>query len=184
MIGLFIGSFNPPTLAHLNICLNLKSMFSKIIFIPVNTNLKYLVSMENRINMLSYYTKKYSFLEIDDIMKNYSYFDYRILDLLKKKYLNITIIMGSDLFNNLDKFNNYEYLIKNYSFIIVTRDNIDIESIINNKYKDYKKHFKIVRYNSDISSTKARDLIKKKENIKDILDKDVAFYIEKHNLYF
>ena len=40
MIGLFVGSFNPPTLAHLDICLKLKNEFNKIIFIPVNTNNK------------------------------------------------------------------------------------------------------------------------------------------------
>ena len=117
-------------------------------------------------------------------MNKYSYFDYRILDLLKKKYKDITIIIGSDLFNNLDKFDNYQYLIKNYSFIIITRDELNIESIINNKYNLFKEHFQIIKYNSNISSTKARDLIKNKHNTKDILDKDIALYITKHNLYF
>ena len=113
MIGLFIGSFNPPTLAHLKICLKLKKRFSKIIFIPVNTKNKDLVSLNHRINMLNLYKMQYPFLDIDSIMNDYSYFDYRILDLLKKKYGNVKIIIGSDILDNLDKYDNKDYILDN-----------------------------------------------------------------------
>lgn len=184
MIGLFIGSFNPPTLAHLQICLSLKKMFSKIIFIPVNTKEKKLVSMYHRINMLKIYTKKYSFLEVDNIMENYSYFDYRILDLLKRKYHNVKVIVGSDILNNLKNFDNKKYLISNYEFIVITRDSFDAEKIINNYYGDYKKNFIVHQYTSDISSTKVREYIKNKMDTKKFLDMEIDFYIRENQLYF
>ena len=40
MIGLFIGSFNPPTMAHLNISLLLLDKLEKVVFIPVNSKEK------------------------------------------------------------------------------------------------------------------------------------------------
>ena len=94
MVGLFIGSFNPPTKAHLEICQMLKNRFQKIVFVPVNTKEKELVSFKDRKMMLSFYTRRYQFLEISDIMNNYSYFDFRILNLLKEKYQDVRIIMG------------------------------------------------------------------------------------------
>ncbi len=184
MIGLFIGSFNPPTLAHLSICLKLKSDFEKIVFVPVNTKDKNLVALKKRFNMLMVYCHKYSFLSVDNIMEKYSYFDYRILDLLKDKYRYVKIIMGSDLLFNLDKFDNYEYILNNYSFVIITRNLYDAKKIIHDKYFNYQKHFKICNYISDCSSTKVRDLIYNKKDTKDYLDVDIASYIKKEHLYF
>ena len=132
-MALFIGSFNPPTLAHLNIALSLKKCFHKIIFIPVNSKSKELVNYKHRVNMLSIYKKKYSFIEIDEIMKNYSYFDYRILDILNKKYHDNNVIIGGDLLKNLKYFDNYEYLLENYMFYVIKRGE-DIDEIIKSDY--------------------------------------------------
>lgn len=182
MIGIFIGSFNPPTVAHLQICLKLHNMFKKIILIPVNTKSKNLISMYHRINMLGLYKRKYSFLEIDNIMEKYSYFDYRILDLLQKKYHNIKIIIGGDLLEKINQFDNKDYLLKNYYFVVIKR-NMDVDNIINSKYKDYCNHFEIIDYNSNISSTLVRDLIKNNKSTKNILDKEVKDYINNNHLY-
>ena len=184
MIGLFIGSFNPPTLAHLNICLKLKKYFEKIIFVPVNSKDKSLVSFNKRYDMLNILKREYSFLDIDDVMEKYSYFDYRILDILKKKYHDIKIIIGSDILFNLPKFDNYEYLVSKYKFVVITRDNIDAKRIINEYFFKYKDNFKIFNFSFDCSSTKVRKLIKEKQDIGDFLDKKVDSYIKENHLYF
>lgn len=183
MIGLFIGSFNPPTLAHLKICLKLKDDFTKIVLVPVNSKDKELISLNNRINMLEILKMKYDFLEIDNIMQNYSFLDYHIIDLLKEKYQNVKIIIGSDLLDKIDTFDNYKYLLENYSFVVIARYHYDAKSIIKKKYTSYQNKFNIIKFNNNTSSTMARELLKNKQDTKNVLDKDVLNYIIKHELY-
>ena len=133
--------------------------------------------------MLSILKNKYPFLEISDIMKKYSYLNYRIIDLLKDKYGDISIIMGSDLLEKFNNFDNYEYLLDNYSFCIVPRNNIDIKKIISEKYSKYKEKFKIIDYQSDISSTLVKELLNKNKSTTNVLDSDVYEYIKENDLY-
>lgn len=184
MVGLFIGSFNPPTLAHINICLKLKDDFEKIVLLPVSSKEKYLIDINKRIEMLSILKNKYRFLEISDIMKKYSYVNYRIVDLLKKEYGELNIIMGSDLLEKLDSFDNYEYLLINYCFTVIPRNNRNINKIINDKYKDYSSKFKILDYQSNISSSLVKELIKENRDVSDFIDKDILDYIKKNKLYY
>lgn len=182
-MALFIGSFNPPTLAHLNIALKLKKEFNKVIFVPVNSKSKRLINFKDRLNMLLIYKRKYVFFDVDDIMKNYSYFDYRILDILKNKYQDNKVIIGSDLLKKITLFDNYEYLLKNYYFYVISRGE-DVSKIIIKDFDKYKDHFNIIDFNLNISSTMARNMIKNKEDLKDILDIDVISYIRNNHLYF
>ena len=182
MIGLFIGSFNPPTKAHLDICRILKNKFKKIVLVPVNSNNKKLISIKDRINMLNILARKNKFLEVSNIMQDYSFLNYRIIDLLKKKYHDINIIMGSDLLEKLNTFDNCKYLLDNYSFTIITREK-DVKRIINDKYHDYINKFSILDYNSPISSTMVREYLINNKDTKNILDTDVFNYIKEHDLY-
>ncbi len=183
MIGLFIGSFNPPTKAHLEICLALSKRFTKIILVPVNSREKELAPISDRINMLNIYKTKEPFLVVDDIMKNYSYLNYRIIDILKRKYGANTLIMGSDLLDKLDTFDNTEYLLTNYYFVIMERNGYNSLDIIHKKYDKYQDRFTIISYHNDISSTLARNLLKKRERNILILDKDILNYINENDLY-
>lgn len=183
-MALFIGSFNPPTKAHLKIALEIRKYLDKIIMIPVNNHDKHLISIKDRINMLAFYQKKYSFIKVDDIMKNYSYFNYHILDLLCQKYNDYNIVIGSDILKKLNAFENSEYILNKYHFYVVTRNGDDVKKIINNDYLDYNDKFKIIDMNFDCSSTIARETIKNKGNLNKILDKDVISYIRNNHLYF
>ena len=183
MIGIFIGSFNPPTMAHINICKKLKYRFNKIVLVPVNSSNKTLISFRKRMNMLYILKNKYPFLEIDMIMEKYSYLNYRIIDILKNKYGDINIIIGSDLLENFSGFDNYEYLLANYSFTVIPRDGIDIEKLIKEKYLKYQDKFNILKYHSSISSSLVRNKIRNNEKVNSYIDKDVYEYIKENNLY-
>ena len=183
MTGIFIGSFNPPTLAHSDIIKIMKKFFDKLVIVPVNSREKHLVDMNRRVEMLELLFHNDSLIIIDDLMKDYSYFNYRVIDLLKKKYGEITLIIGSDLLKNLDKFDNYEYLLSNYQFDVITRED-DAKKIVLEKYYNYFDKFKFIEYHKDISSTKARNLIKEKKDLSNVLDEKVSLYIKEHHLYF
>lgn len=183
MIGLFIGSFNPPTIAHLKICLKLKKIYQKIVFVPVNSKDKNLIDIKKRIDMLSIYTHHYSFLEIDDIMNNYSYLNYRILNILRDKYHNVQIIMGSDLLEKLDSFDNYQELLDNYSFTIITREGFNPRKIIKERYSDYQNKFNIINFNNNISSSIVRELLKENQDTSMVLDPKIFKYIKENDLY-
>ena len=183
MIGIFIGSFNPVTLAHLEICLKLEKEFKKIVLVPVSSKDKELIDINKRIDMLNILKNKYRFLEISDIMKKYSYVNYRIIDLLNNEYGEINLIIGSDLLDKLDSFDNYEYLLNKYSFTVITRSDNNIHDLINKKYFKYKDKFKIINYHSDISSTMVRKLLKENKSTKNVLDSDILNYIKDNHLY-
>ena len=183
MIGIFIGSFNPPTLAHLNIAINLNTKLKKVVFVPVNSKEKTLIELEERIKMLKLLAKKYSFLEVEEIMKKYSYMNYKVIDILKKKYKKISLIIGSDLLEKLDTYDNYHYLLTNYTYTIIPRNNCNIDEIINEKYLKYKDKFQIINYNNTISSSMVRELIKENKDYSKLLDEDIYLYIKNNKLY-
>lgn len=185
-LGIFVGSFNPPTKAHFEISniVYKSNLVDKVIFIPCNSLNKKneLINIKERINMLNLYTKDYDYLLVNDIeyrngSKN---FNYSNLDLIQKEYKEDTlyVIIGSDNFINFSKWDNYEYLLETYNFIIINRNNIDLDLIIKTKYNKYKNKFNIIEYNNTISSTLFRE---NKEN--DIIDNKVLKYIKENNLY-
>ena len=184
MIGLFIGSFNPPTLAHIGIINKIKKRYEKIVLVPVNSKEKHLISFNDRINMLSLLKKDDSKILIDDLMKDYAYLNYRLIDLLKKKYYKIELIIGSDILEKMIFFDNYKYLLENYSFVVITRKKIDVKKIIQDKYYNYSDKFTIIDYHNDISSTMAREYLKEGKDTQGILDKDVYDYIKNKHIYF
>ena len=182
MIGIFVGSFNPVTKAHVEICELLKDEFEKIVLVPVNSRDKRLTSFKDRVNMLNIIARKHNYLQVSLIMKNYSYLNYRIIDLLKEEYQDISIIMGSDLLEKFYTFDNYDYLLENFSFCVISRNN-SVQDLINSKYSKYKNKFKIINYQNNTSSTMVREYLKNKQDTKNILDKDVLEYIKENHLY-
>jgi len=185
-VGIFVGSFNPPTKAHLEIgkYLYQKRILDKIIYVPVNNKEKDLISLFHRINMLKIMLKDYSCFSVSSIMEEIkSNFNYNILKYFEKEYDDIYIIMGSDLFLKFNSFDNKEEMLNKYHFIIVPRDNIDINNIINDNYFKYLFKFRIIDYYNNISSSLVRENLKKKMMITKSLDDKVYDYILQEKLY-
>ena len=178
--GLFVGSFNPITLAHESIANELlkENILDYLYFLPVNSNKTDLISIENRIEIIKRITKEnQSVLNIYDYSKN-GLFN---IDILLKIELDIThIIMGSDLFLRFSKFKNYQDILTKYYLIVINRG-LDIHEYIEENYREYKDKIIIVDKLYAGSSKLAKDDLK--ENHNRYLNTKVLDYIKMNNLY-
>ena len=176
-LGIFMGSFNPPHKGHIGIMNYLldKGYVDKILVVPTLNywNKNNLIDIKDRINMLKFYENER--IVIDTAHNEYIY----TIDLVKeieKDYPKdeLSVIMGADNIINLDKWKNYQELLK-YNIIIMNRSDIDIE-----KYTSkYPNNFTIINdFDMPISSTDIRNKIS--ENF---LDKEILNYIKENNLY-
>ena len=180
--GLFVGSFNPITLAHENIAIDLlnNNILDFIYFLPVNSSKVDLISIDERINMINLIKNNK-----EDVLNIYNYstdglFNFDILNKINEKE-NIThIIMGSDLFLNFNKFKKYKEILNNYKLIIIERNN-NIEKYIDNNYNEYKDNFIIINKEYKGSSFIAKkELLENKNNY---LNNKILKFIKDNKLY-
>ncbi len=171
-IGFFGGCFNPPTNIHINIANKLieAKKLDTVIFIPVNDYYQKdnLVNATHRYNMIKLAINKYSNLKVDDIeikqsKKLFAVDAFKlILDTYSCKYKDAEfyMIMGSDNFDKMPLWKEYEEIKDKYKYIVIDRNK------------------------EEISSTQIRDMIKNSnEKITKYISKDVYEYIKENKLY-
>lgn len=168
-IGFFGGCFNPPTNIHIQIVNNLikQGKIDKVVFIPVNDyyTKKDLVLAKHRYNMLKLAIKNNDKIEVDDIelKENKDLFAVDAFEIITKKYKNngeLFLIMGSDNFNKMPTWKEYESIKDKYKYIVIDRD---------------KK---------EISATQIREMIKNNDkNVIKYLSEEVYNYIVENGLY-
>ncbi|MBR3660729.1 MAG: nicotinate-nicotinamide nucleotide adenylyltransferase [Bacilli bacterium] len=178
--GLFVGSFNPITLAHESIASELlkEKILDYIYFLPVNSKKQDLISIDKRIDMINIITK-----ENQSVLNIYNYSKEGLfnIEILQKIKLGIThIIMGSDLFLKFNKFKNYQEILTNYYLIIINRGT-DINEYIKKNYQDYQDKIIIIDKTYIGSSKLAKDNLK--ESYNKYLNDKVLDYIKRNNLY-
>lgn len=173
-----MGSFNPPHNGHIKVVNYLleKKYIDKILIVPTLNywNKNDLIDIKDRINMLSFFANNNIII---DKKHNDCIYTYDLITKLKDVYPNdeLIIIIGADNVINLSKWKNINKLIK-YPFIIMNRNNIDINKYLNNM----KGNFTILSDYPyiDISSSEIRDKLDSK-----YLDKRVLKYIKENHLY-
>ena len=188
-LGIFGGSFNPVHNMHTNIAEYLinKHYVDKIIFVPTGMKYKYKTNLlDNRY--------RYDMLKLicnDRIsVSDYEFKDNVVYTCETLKYFKdmykddeIYFICGTDNLSYIDEWKNGLEILKNYKILVINRESNDINLLLE-KYKDFKDNIIVVPiYMSDISSTSIRNKIKNKENINELVNKDVLKYIRDNNLY-
>lgn len=190
-IGILGGSFNPPHKMHLEIGLNLinRQYVDKVIYVPTGSKYKYknnLLPNKNRLDMLKLITDKYDYLSVSDYeLKSEVIYTYQTLKHFKEMNPNdeIYFICGTDNLSYMNKWMNSEEILSNYKILVVRRNNENVDNLLD-KFGKYRKNIVVADVEqSDISSTDIREKIKNKENVLDVLDKDVYEYIKKNKLY-
>jgi len=169
-IGLYFGSFNPIHIGHLIIANHVLNELNidKIWFVisPLNP-------FKNSSNLMNEYERFYLVqkaiehdvrLKASDIEFSLPKPSYTVhtLTYLVEKYPehSFSIVMGSDGFQNLDKWKNSEVIIEKYPIIIYKRPGFEVDNKLNAKITIL--HAPLL----EISSTHIRELMKTRKSIK------------------
>ncbi len=193
MIVVYGGSFNPPTIAHLNIANEIVSAVKpkKFIFMPVGNvyNKKDLVSEGKRIEMLSILKKAINEEQTEVLISDFEAKNEKFLgtietlNFISKKYNDdVSFVIGADNLLDIKNWIRVDELLTKYKIIVLGRNNVDISTEIN-KNKLLNKYAKQFIYldnveEMDVSSS----LFRKERDRKTVID-EIYKYIEKNHLY-
>ena len=185
-IGLYFGSFNPIHTGHLIIANHIanNTELNELWFVvsPQNPfkNTKSLLNEQHRLSLVRIAIegeKKLKASNVEFKLPKPSYTADTLLYLSEKYPKHIfSVIMGSDGFQNIEKWKNYKYIINNHNVFIYQRPNFLI--------KETSKNITIVDAPLlEISSTHIRKNIKEKKSIRYLVTDAVMEEIELRNYY-
>ena len=194
IIAVFGGSFNPPTIAHIDLAKQILENINnveKVVFVPVSTryNKDGLASDEERFNMLKNICQNEDKLDVSSIELDSDRQLYTIetLHKIKEQYLDkdIYFILGTDNLKELETWHTSSKLLENFKVIVLERDNDCMEDII--KQDEFLQKYKgsFIRLKSiekiQLSASYIRELVKNKKSIdglvpKQIQDKVIEIY--------
>ena len=186
-IGLFFGSFNPIHHGHLMVAS----------FIANHTDLQQIwlvVSPQNPHKTQTSLLNEYDRLHLaqlaieDDAQIKVSDIEFKLpkpsytidtLTYLQEKYPQhqFHVIMGSDSFQNLPKWKNFEALVKNYQFIVYRRPGFDITE----KFGADVTYLEAPML--ELSATLIRNNCKDGITIRYLVPEDVRLEIERNNYF-
>ena len=196
ILAIFGGSFNPPLNSHFSLAEQMLTEYKnieKVIFVPVSTkyNKRGLLSNEHRYNMLKLVCDKNEDFEVSDVelVQEEQLDTLKTLELMQDEYPDYTLCftMGTDNLKLISKWRLAEELVTSFKFLIIERDEDNMDEIINNDdfLMKHKDSFMKVKENirSNISSTFVREKIKRGKSIRYFTPDEVYNYIKENNLY-
>ena len=186
-IGLYFGSFNPVHTGHLIIAnhfLNFTDL-RKIWFVVSPQNpfkeQSSLLNEYHRLHLLKLAIEDDNRIKALDIEFNLPKPSYTATTLihLEEKYpgYKFRIIMGSDSFQNLHKWKNYQSIVKNYSIYVYRRQGFEVKNDVNADLTIVEAPL------IQISATDIRQLIKEKKSIRYLVPDKVREEIESGGYY-
>lgn len=185
MVILYGGAFNPPTKAHLAVINHLIELYPNCQLILLPTGNQYqkqdLIAFEHRVAMLNQMIEEIPYhIQISDYEMTTSTYEGTYYTL--KHFHHPHFVIGADQLENINRWIRYPDVVIENQFIVIPRNNIDIESIFatNALLHQYKDHFTVIQSFKplDIASSQYRLHLQSH-----ILHPKVLEYIEKNNLY-
>lgn len=186
-IGLYFGSFNPIHIGHLIIANHIlnETEIEKIWFIVSPQNpfkeSKVLLNEYDRLHLIRLATQDDNRIKCSDIEFSLSKPSYtsNTLAFLSEKHHehNFSIIMGSDSYQNLNKWKNYEAIVNNYDIYVYLRKDHAIKDAI--KKKPIILNAPLI----EISASQIRENIKAGKSIRYLVPEIVREEIETRKLY-
>lgn len=163
-LGFFGGCFNPPTIAHIELIEKTikENNLDKVYFVPMGDNYPKdgLIPAYHRIKMLESVLKDKMDLLYTSVFSPYPMTAADCFREIEEEFKDSEnfYIMGSDNFSNIETWPEYEFLMQNFKYIILDRD-------------------------QKISSRKVRMRLKKGQSVKDLIYEEVEQYIIDNKLY-
>ncbi|MEO5943753.1 MAG: nicotinate (nicotinamide) nucleotide adenylyltransferase [Ferruginibacter sp.] len=186
-IGLYFGSFNPIHVGHLIIASHIitNTELDELWFVvsPQNPFKKKnsLLNEHHRLNLVRTAIEGEKKLRASNVEFKLPKPSYTIdtLTYLAEKYPDhiFSIIMGSDSFQNLKKWKNYELLLEKYEILIYKRPGFEVVEKLKGNIKTMDAP------NLQISSTHIRELIRNNKSIRYLVTDDVREVIENNSYY-
>lgn len=187
-VGLFFGSFNPIHIGHLIIADHVAqySDLSEVwLVVSPHNPLKKKASLANdhdRLHLVQLAIENNPRLKVSSIEFSLPKPSYTIdtLTYLREKYPDkeFCLIMGGDSLMSIEKWKNYEQLLRDYSIYVYQRPGYgDIPVEYTSKVKF------LIAPLLDISSTMIRERIQDKKSIRYLVPDKVCQYIEGSNMY-
>jgi nicotinate-nucleotide adenylyltransferase len=186
-IGLYFGSYNPIHIGHLIIgshVANSTDMQQVWFVVSPQNPLKpssVLLNEYQRLHLVKLAVEGDDQLRASDVEFKLPRPSYTIdtLTYLHEKYPQhqFSVILGSDSFQNLPHWKNFELLIKNYSFIIYSRPGFEISDFYGAKAQILDAPL------LEISATAIRQAIKNGKSVRYLLTDAVREEIEKTGYY-
>lgn len=212
-VGLFGGTFNPVHLGHLRAAEIVQEKFrlDEVLFIPSyippHKDTSDVVSPSHRLKMVELSLRSSSHfvpssIEIDAKGKSYSIIT---LNRIKKLYPEALIffILGVDAFLEIDTWKDYEHVLKQCFFVVISRpgyNSYEAKKKLKGKY--LKKMYEFSRSEAltdkllssfiifflpidavNVASTDIRDRIRRSESIEAMVSVEVEAYIKENKLY-
>ncbi len=187
MVGLYFGSFNPVHNGHLIIAQHLlnTNQVDEIWFVlsPQNPFKKSgsLLNEHHRYFLLQEAIEGVRNMKVSNVEFKLPRPSYTVntLAYLQEKYptTKFSIIMGSDSFQNLDKWKNVEVIIERYPIIIYKRPGFEIQNTIQANIAVAEAPL------LQISSTQIRQMIKNGQSIRYMVPDTLRIEIENKGYY-
>lgn len=192
-IAVFGGSFNPPTIAHIEIIRKIADIdyIDKVIVIPVGDfyNKKDLAPANHRLNMLKHIEDDNITVSDIEIKASYQYKTYETLAKLQELYPDDTLsfVVGADNLEEINTWVKAEELLKNFKIFVLERKGYSVDNIIKNcsLLKKYRKNIQSEYLNlgTGVSSTEVRNNIFNNKPIDKLVDYETEQYIYNHHIY-
>jgi nicotinate-nucleotide adenylyltransferase len=186
-IGLYFGSFNPIHNGHLiiaNHILNETALDKIWIIVSPQNPFKEsnnLLNSYDRLHLVSKAVENDNRIKASDIEFHLPKPSYTVTTLayLKEKYPEheFFVIVGSDSFQNLAKWKNFETIVQNYTLIIYKRPGFEITNNLGAQIEIMDAPL------LEISATYIRELVRRNKSIKYLVPESIEQEIQNNRFY-
>ena len=187
--ALFGGSFDPLTKAHLDVIEKLSERFDEVVVMPskISPFKQDVTAVDGavRLNMLTTSTStlknvEVSSFELDSDKVSYTY---NTVAHLIENGKNITLVMGSDMISSLDKWRNFDYLIKNVTFYFIPRPFFEMDYEKIEEYRKMGAQIEIADFVGEEGSSSLLKVAIAFDKQAEVVPQTVCDYLKENGLY-